>query len=308
MKEWQKILAGLVCVVGCFFLIDFLVGTASEKMYNDSKYGIFHRQIYCMEESEDDVLVLGSSRAAHHYVPQVFADSLGMNCYNCGSDGMCIYYHYAILSSYLRRGAVPKVVLYDVMALDARESNSATFCLGAALDRLAPHYGQVPEIDSLFALNGWKEKVKLLSKTYRYNSKAVQTIKCNFIPWPEDRGYEALNGTLNVDLLGPKPTSVPTGVIEPDKLVYVQKLIDACKASGIRLYFLYSPYYRATNDYGIELVKEMAGENGVPFWDFHQNELFADEALFHDIDHLNDVGARAYSQMIAGLIKNDLSQ
>ena len=54
-----------------------------------------------------------------------------------------------------------------------------------------PHYGEFAEIDSMFAINGWKEKVKLLSKTYKYNSNLVQTIKCNYIPWPEDRGYEA---------------------------------------------------------------------------------------------------------------------
>lgn len=51
------------------------------------------------------------------------------------------------------------------------------FLLDAAIDRFAPHYGEFAEIDSLFALNGWKEKVKLLSKAYRYNSKFVQTIK-----------------------------------------------------------------------------------------------------------------------------------
>ena len=38
-------------------------------------------------------------RAAHYYVPQIFEDSLGLSCYNAGSDGMCIYYHYGILAS-----------------------------------------------------------------------------------------------------------------------------------------------------------------------------------------------------------------
>ena len=82
------------------------------------------------------------------------------------------------------------MVIYEVMNLDAEVSSGATFSLDAALDRLAPHYGEFKAVDSLFALNGWKEKMKMLSKTYRYNSKLVQTIKCNYLPEKEDRGYE----------------------------------------------------------------------------------------------------------------------
>jgi hypothetical protein len=71
MKELNKIIIGIIVFSVLLFTIDWAVGTWSECMYYKSKYGIFHRQIYCLTESQDEIMILGSSRAAHHYIPQI---------------------------------------------------------------------------------------------------------------------------------------------------------------------------------------------------------------------------------------------
>ena len=307
MKDIKKI---AIAVLGfCVLLIaaDRAVGTWSEKMYHKSKYGIFRRQIYCLTESQDELMILGSSRAAHHYVPQIFEDSLGMSCYNAGSDGMCIYYHYGILASRIQRGCPPKMIILEVIGTDVEVSQSATFSLDAALDRYAPHYGEFAEIDSMFAMNGWKEKVKLLSKTYKYNSKLVQTIKCNYIPWPEDRGYEALNGVMKIsegeqaaDVLA--PSSVEPN-IEERKLVYLQKFIDDCKHNNIELVMCYSPYYNQATPASICLLQEIAEKNDIMFLNYGDEVNFQKPEYFQDASHLNDTGAKEYSKEIARKLK-----
>lgn len=93
-------------------------------------------------------------RAAHYYGPQIFEYSLGLSCYNAGSDGMCIYYHYGILASRIQRECPPKMVVLDVISTDVEASQGATFSLDAALERFAPHYGQFAGIDSMYAYNG----------------------------------------------------------------------------------------------------------------------------------------------------------
>ena len=170
MKNLYKIFIG--GFVACLLLVvaDWAVGSWSEKMYHKSKYGIYHRQLYCLEQSNDETLIMGSSRAAHHYVPQIFEDSLGMSCYNAGSDGQCIYYHYTLLASMLERGARPKAIIYEVMDLDAVVSKSETFTLDAAIERLTAHYGEFSVINDLFKHKDWKEKIKLMSHTFKYNS------------------------------------------------------------------------------------------------------------------------------------------
>ena len=307
MKDIKKIVIGVLGFCALLIAADWAVGTWSENMYYKSKYGIFHRQIYCLTESQDEVMILGSSRAAHHYVPQIFEDSLGMSCYNAGSDGMCIYYHYGILASRIQRGCPPKMVILEVIGTDAEVSQGATFSLDAALDRYAPHYGEFVEIDSMFAINGWKEKVKLLSKTYKYNSKLVQTIKCNYIPWPEDRGYEALNGVMKIsegkqaaDVLA--PSSVEPN-IEERKLVYLQKFIYDCKHNNIELVMCYSPYYGQLIPKSIRMIEELAEKNGVKFLNYGDDACFQKPEYFQDASHLNDAGAREFTKEIACMLK-----
>ena len=307
MKDIKKI---AIAVLGfCVLLIaaDRAVGTWSEKMYHKSKYGIFRRQIYCLTESQDELMILGSSRAAHHYVPQIFEDSLGMSCYNAGSDGMCIYYHYGILASRIQRGCPPKMIILEVIGTDVEVSQSATFSLNAALDRYAPHYGEFAEIDSMFAMNGWKEKVKLLSKTYKYNSKLVQTIKCNYIPWPEDRGYEALNGVMKISEGEQAPDVLAPSSVEPNieerKLVYLQKFIDDCKHNNIELVMCYSPYYNQATPASICLIQEIAEKNDIMFLNYCDEVNFQKPEYFQDASHLNDTGAKEYSKKITRKLK-----
>ncbi len=307
MNEVKKVMVSIVAIFILFVVIDWCVGTWSETMYYKSKYGIFRRQIYSLTESKDDLMILGSSRAAHHYVPQVFEDSLGLTCYNAGSDGMCIYYHYGILASRIQRDCPPKMVVLEVISTDVEVSQGATFSLDAALDRFAPHYGEFNEIDTLFAYNGWKERVKLLSKTYKYNSKLVQTIKCNYIPWPEDRGYEALNGVMEVvesgaaaDVLSP---SVDRPQVEDRKLYYLQKFIDDCKIHDIKLVLCYSPYYGQTTPSSIRLIEELAQNNNVLFLNYGNDDLFQNNEYFQDASHLNDKGAKEYSKVVASTLK-----
>ena len=287
-------------------ILDWAVGTWSEKMYFKSKYGIFRRQIYCLTESQDDLMILGSSRAAHHYVPQIFEDSLGITCYNAGSDGQCIYYHYGILSSRIQREQPPKIVILEVINTDVEVSQGATFSLEAALDRYAPHYGEFEEIDSLFAFNGWKEKIKLISKTYKYNSKLVQTIKCNYIPWPEDKGYEALNGVMKItekDVVTDVALQSEQPNIEEQKLVYLQKFINDCKVNNIKLVMCYSPYYNQSIPKSIKMIEELAKINGVCFLNYGNDARFQVPEYFQDPSHLNNNGAILYSKEISRILK-----
>ncbi len=308
MKDIKSIAIGVACFCLLLVAVDWVVGSWSEKMYYQSKYGIYHRQIYCLTESQDELMILGSSRAAHHYVPQVFEDSLRMSCYNAGSDGMCIYYHYGILASRIQRGCPPMMVILEVINTDVEVSQSATFSLDAALDRFAPHYGEFDEIDSLFAFNGWKEKAKLMSKVYKYNSKLVQTIKCNYIPWPEDRGYEALNGVMKLkegekvaDVLAPASED-PN--IEERKELYLQKFIDDCKSNNIQLVMCYSPYYGQSIPKSIGMIEDLAAKNDVTFLNYGDDGRFQKPEYFKDASHLNDTGAKVYSKYIVSLLRD----
>ena len=306
----NKLGGALLCIVAAIllvFLMDFCLGGASAWLYHRSKYGIFHRQQYVLNESEDDIIILGSSRASHHYVPSVISDSLGMSCYNAGSEGMCIYYHYAMLASMIERGHCPKVVIYDVMNLDLQEHPGPTFTLDAALDRLAPHYGEFECIDSLFALNGWKERLKLMFMSYRYNSKLVQSIKCNFLPQPEDNGYEKVTGKLPDNVVFSSNEYDECG-LDSLKISYMHKMVQLAQENQIKLLFVLSPYFRDNPSRALDVAKEIAEQNGLILIDCYNDQKMMKRELFRDVMHLNDEGAHVWSSYLAHILKSELNK
>ena len=298
-------LLSILAVLLLLVLMDLCVGSVSSWLYHRSKYGIFHRQLYVLNESKDDIIILGSSRASHHYVPSIFTDSLGMSCYNAGSEGMCIYYHYAMLAAMVERGHCPRVVIYDVMNLDAKLHPGPTFTLDAALDRLAPHYGQFACIDSLFELKGWKENLKLQSKAYRYNSKLVQSIKCNFIPSPEDHGYEAIKGYLK-EKMQFQHENYDNCTIDSLKLEYMRKIVDLAKLNNMRIFFVLSPYFVDNPSRAYDASREVAREKGVEVIDCYNEPAMMKQELFRDLMHLNDEGAHVWSSYLAHILKSKM--
>ena len=113
-------------------------------------YVLFHCQIYSLTESKEDVPILNFIESCTLLYSIVFKDSLGMTCLDSSSDGMCIYYHYVILSSYLALGHIPKLIIYDTNDFYSIHLSASTFTLETALDRLALYYGEYLDIDFLY--------------------------------------------------------------------------------------------------------------------------------------------------------------
>jgi hypothetical protein len=304
-SQLRCILLGAISFMILLFSIDWAVGSWNEQMYHKAKYGFHHRVIYSIEKSDEDILILGSSRACHHYVSQMIQDSVGMSCYNAGYDGMSIYYHYALLASRLQRGKSPKLVILDVIPKDVRIVNTGAATLEYALNALAPYFGMNNEIDSLFEINGWKELLKMKSKSFRFNSKLVQTIKCDYIPTQDFNGYEPLFDVLNEsDATDNEDVDLEQGKIDSTKIRYITKFIELCKTNNIKLMIYYSPYYRYKGSSEIEVVKHLSNECGIPFYDYADDQRFQHREFFKDIDHLNDNGARVFTNVVIANISS----
>lgn len=295
----KQILYSITGVIIAFCIIDSTCGFVCEQLYHNAKYSLFARQNYVLNESEDDILIIGSSRAAHHYIPSIIEDSLGLSCYNAGSDGMCIYYHYALLSSVIERGHMPKMVVCEVMETDIVSSNSATFSLDAAVSRLAPEFGKYAAVDSLIALKGYTEMVYMHSALYRYNSQIVQLLRCNYSPQADDKGYERLDGIfLQKNNIAKNSVSDETLRIEKGKLECIKQLIKLCKNNGIALMFVYSPTNIDVNKEAVKVVMKIAQLEHIPFHNFYNNVVFCSNELFKDGSHLNHSGATLFTKLI----------
>lgn len=93
--------------------IDMAVGLIFPMLVSNAKGGDNKRNNYICNDTKEDILVFGSSRAIHHYNPEMISDSTGMTCYNCGQDGNGIILNHARLKIITERYA-PKYIIYDV--------------------------------------------------------------------------------------------------------------------------------------------------------------------------------------------------
>lgn len=302
MKKGKNILFIILGVIIAFLMIDNLVGYVFKVVYNNTKYGVIHRQNYCLNESNDDILILGSSEAAHNYVSSVFEDSLGMTCFNAGSDGMCIYYYYTVLACRIERAAAPKMVILDYGDADLLEIDDPTAKIESCVSRLAPYYGDYQSIRDLANDCGPYEKIKFFSHMYRYNSQIIQMCLGSFYPTKENKGYEAVFGTLP-DETQREQLSLHEEVIDQSKVAYIHKLINLCDQNGIKLLIVRSPKYYDNPSPCFKVMEDIAQEKSVPYYDLSYLETVMQPSLFRDVSHLNDEGAHIFSRVFVSIIK-----
>lgn len=91
--------------------------------------------------------------------------------------------------------------------------------------------------------------------------------------------------------------------IEEQKLVYLQKFIDECKDNNIELVMCYSPYYGQPIPKSFRMIEELVEKNGVNFLNYGDDICFQNPEYFQDASHLNDTGARVYSNAISSVIR-----
>lgn len=292
----------LLLLITILILIDRIGGSVLHHYYLKVKSGSEYKTIYAVEKSREDLLIMGSSRAYHHYVTTVLEQNLDMRSYNLGRDGAGVLYNYAIYKTICERRK-PKMVIMDVNPEEFMAPN-ASYQL---LYQLLPHYGKNKYINEVVLLRSPFEWLKVQSLLYRYNSQpfyiAVNNVQYSGID--TSKGYLALYGKLK-----DKPETVATNVREVDALLlhYFERFLEEAQRNNTRVVICISPVYRqyrrATPS--IEHTYRICGKHKVPVLDFSREKLFLDHPeYFRDITHLNDTGAHIYTNKLLQFLQGN---
>jgi hypothetical protein len=280
------------------FTLDFSIGNILKYFYFKQESGMQYRTTYSIEKTTADILIFGSSRANHHYHPDVFENRLNKSYYNVGRDGNFIFYHSAVLKGILKR-YTPKLVILDFVNGEFKHDQNSY----DRISSLLPYYERHPEIVSIIELKSRFEKIKLLSSIYPYNSSlftiAAGNTEFNKKRRSDNKGYIPLtkiwNGSIEID------KSYQEYEIDSLKINAYESFIKDCINSKVKLYIICSPYFvkSVNKDYSKALGQEIAIRNGIDFFDFEIDTTFIkDNKYFSDIAHLNDYGARVFSNKV----------
>lgn len=282
-------------------VVDVALGKAFHYLQANKAGGRTGAEYYACRESNEDIIIMGSSRASHHYVPQILSDSLGMSCFNAGQDGNGIILQYGRWKMISER-YTPKIIIYDINpAFDLCVNDNMAY-----IDRLKPFCddGVVTNyVASIFPMEKWK----LFSQMYRYNYKFLEmTSDCMKHGEDKLKGYIPLFGKIRKEMVeASRPEKNPTIQVDETKIQYLELLAKECGEKGTKLIFVSSPAFRGgsnTLDAFAE-VSKVAKKYQAPFYYYYDSDYSENPNYFKDSQHLNDEGAVSFTKEIVSKVR-----
>lgn len=286
------------------FALDYGLGKVYNYFYFTERSKRQDRLIHSAIGTTEEVLIFGSSRAYHHYNPEVIEEVLGLSCFNVGYGGQNIYYHLALLKAAVEREK-PKIAILDIMSIDFEVTDSRNN--KEKLGVLLPFVDESFVYQEAIMLRGETEKIKLISSIYPFNSKQLYLFRNNLSSQRSDtKGFVGLTAEWK------KPLEEKRTIIyQPDneKFSALDEFVDICKKNDIKLFLFISPYYinyigKTNYSYFIENIYEKYGLEVNS--QINSEKYLSSPQLFSDPVHLNKVGADIYTKEISLMIKNSL--
>lgn len=296
----KKYLLKIVLFFGVVAVMDAGFGLACEWLQTHAKGGRMKsvRQTALVQES--DIVVMGSSRAHHHYVPSILTDSLGLSVCNAGVDGNGIVLASGLYNMMVKR-YTPKVIIYDVEpAFDinvyAEDGNNTRY-----IGWLRPYFAD-KQVREIITAVDTSERYKNLSGMFRYNSKIVDLLKDQLVmsDYAKD-GLAPLKGEMVSE---PKIQEKSIAAVQDTlKLKMMEEFVSQVSRSDTRLIMLASPRYGAMSSEVFNPIKKICDRYGVEFWDFYTDPQFQKMGYFKEPMHLNEKGSIVYTSVLCKKIK-----
>lgn len=299
-------------LVVILFGVDRLVGAAFVKMKDvgleRNPYHEWTKTAFILDKCDAECLVVGSSKAERSYVTKLLVDSLHLSIYNGGQGGCFFLFQNCVINMLLDRGRT-KQIIWDVQPECITEG--ATMQEYQNVRFLSPYYDADIWAKDFVDSEDERAALKMTCHMFRYNSKLVQYVLPIVGGGKKTLGgYNPLptNGYKYPELQNDKGNESHEVKLDAYKLRVYEHTLKRCREKGVALTIFVSPSYLIKSRQYIGAVNQLsmtANKYGYNLKDYSSDSRFmSDNTLFKDASHLNDKGARMYSQIVIGDIKN----
>jgi hypothetical protein len=283
--------------VSLFFIADRIMGYYLQNLYLTQRKGDYYETTYALKHIKEDLLIFGSSRAVRHYDPNIFQDSLNLSALNVGKIGNTLLYSNAVFSQMLTYH-VPKIVILDISPIEFAESERKRG--EKSMVNILLKYHDLPLIEKQIKRLDTKEL--LLSKvfwTYKFNSSiyTLLTNKQGLSEFDKTKGFQSRKGT-----------KITKNFVKVNNDDYVEDTIlvntfhnflTKARKNNIRVHVVISPTTLYQTHNSIAKIKKITDEFGFQFHDISHLSVFNKAALYYDKTHLNKIGAKMFSELLA---------
>ena len=299
----------VLVVLALVFATDRVIGKVMDNLLPlISNNGDSGKTYFSLHDVNTPIVIVGSSRAAHHYVTELIEDSLKTPAYNVGIDGCFFSYNCCVINSILDR-YTPKLIIWE-------NGNEYLYeGIPDPLESLYPYYTQNEWVlRTIQEEKPWTEYVRLNSCLYRYNSKIHRILirymsRHSFVDGTI-KGYEpSPKKQLKKQLELEKETLESTSLSET-KIERFRYTLERAQKMGVRIVVVDSPKYklRTYENLSASKMQEICERYRALYLDNSQIAFFLDHPeLFNDAVHLNDDGAKIYTSLFLDNIKHFMS-
>jgi hypothetical protein len=304
-KDNIRLFRELTIIILLLIAIDIIVGYTFQFLLNHIKDGRYFKLNYSYYESNEDIIIIGSSRAEMDYNPNQIHKETGLSCWNAGRGGQGLIYFYSLETEILDR-YTPKLIILNVdpnMLSGDLEYDKAAI--------LRPFAKKNSLLANLMIEKDLWEKLKLRSYMYSYNSSIFYLVRPLFQKDKDgkkaDKGWKPKYGKIPESQLKalewvkkekPKLENIE---LNPRKIAIFNKMVELAEQKKCNLVFAIPPDF----DFQVitptlKYVEKMSKNKNIPIFNFRSDhELIDNISNFSDLSHLNYVGANKFSKKLA---------
>lgn len=248
-------------------------------------------------EMDNDLLILGSSRAFVQYDPRIIDSTLHTNCYNLGRDGKRIDIQYLAYQIYKKYGNTPP----KTIVLDFFDASLA----------LSDPYNSAFFFPFLWEKDIWKciHNTQHMKSYWRYVPLIRYYSQWGFVKknmhseYPIHKGYYSFEKTWD-----------PTDFNNVEKIEFfaedtaiaiLDNFLNECVHDSINVILVHSPiyymYWEKFPDSASmwELYRSFSAKYNIPILDYTTSEICKDTNYFYNARHLNRKGAEIFTRQLA---------
>lgn len=299
----KRFLINTLIVAAGVCLVDIISGLVLAKLWSAiPKTQDIGKARYAREEVNADILIVGSSRAAHHYDARRMSDSLNTSVYNVGLDGCFFLDNMCVMHTILQR-YTPRTIILEI-------ANDALFCESVEhLEGLYMYYWKDDYTKRIIDHEeSWCSRFKLCSNLYRYNANSFKTISYGIKGLMQRKVEDPLNGYVpNAYVKKRKELTLKAagsgkGTLSRWKSALLDEVLDEAAKKGIKVIVVTSPIFYAPlkiRNKSTEEIVRLCRKHGFDYWDYSSESCFLEHPeWFSDNTHLNKIGAEKYTDII----------
>jgi hypothetical protein len=305
----KKFLMRIFFLAIILFISDYVGGYFLRKILFYSPDGRYFKTIYTLDQSNEEIIIYGSSRAEANYVPTVFEGVLGKKTWNAGRGGQGLPFWFGLFLG-MKERHIPKIAIINVEPNFLRnEDNTKTF---ERAGFLRPFYKSHKPLQKIIDRVSYAESYLIKSDFYAFNSSYYYLLRPFFFKGVdgkiEDRGWKPLYGKMKVDKLETRIIDLENDELNQEMKLMFSEFVGELNNKGCRVFVCVSPDFgrKVTGTPTLVYLQSLKEINLIDFSASEDFIIFP--SLYKDRDHLNIEGARKFSETIAKEIKTVLNK